>query len=117
VAATVRHRAKVRRVTRRGSIMRRFCTALVGNSRLSCMIRGASLLRIRCHPPTMRESMSTIDARPAAPFATAAIAPEKRSELQALVDSRRPGFSLTAPFYTDRQLFDLDMRAVFGRHW
>ena len=61
--------------------------------------------------------MSTIDARPAAPFATAAIAPEKRSELQALVDSRRPGFSLTAPFYTDRQLFDLDMRAVFGRHW
>lgn len=61
--------------------------------------------------------MAAIDAISAAPVTTPDIAPEKLAELQALVESRRPGFSLTAPFYTDRQLFDLDMRAIFGQHW
>jgi Rieske 2Fe-2S family protein len=34
-----------------------------------------------------------------------------------LIDRRTPGHSLEAPFYTGRDVFDLDMAAVFGTHW
>ncbi len=34
-----------------------------------------------------------------------------------LVARRRPGFSLAAPFYTSQEFFDLDLEAIFGRHW
>ena len=30
---------------------------------------------------------------------------------------RRPGHSLEAAFYTSQDVFDLDMRLIFGRHW
>lgn len=33
------------------------------------------------------------------------------------VAHRVAGYSLEAPFYTDQEFFDLDMAAVFSRHW
>lgn len=60
---------------------------------------------------------TTPAARAAARTATARIEPEKLAELKALVDARESGLSLEAPFYTDPQMFDLDMQAVFGRSW
>ncbi|MBI3900175.1 MAG: aromatic ring-hydroxylating dioxygenase subunit alpha [Gammaproteobacteria bacterium] len=38
-------------------------------------------------------------------------------DLPALIADRKPGYSLEAPFYTSREVFDLDMDAIFGRHW
>lgn len=35
----------------------------------------------------------------------------------ALVARRRPGHALEGPFYTSPELFDLDVEAVFARHW
>ena len=40
-----------------------------------------------------------------------------QSGLDALVARRRPGHSLEAAFYTSQDVFDLDMRLIFGRHW
>ena len=37
--------------------------------------------------------------------------------IESLVKSRAIGYSLEAPFYTDRKLFDLDIEAVFAKHW
>ncbi len=37
--------------------------------------------------------------------------------LDALIARRRPGYSLEAPFYTSRAVFDLDLDLIFGRHW
>jgi glycine betaine catabolism A len=34
-----------------------------------------------------------------------------------LIDSRLPGWSLPAPFYTSQECFDLDMDAIFANHW
>ncbi|HEY0883885.1 MAG TPA: aromatic ring-hydroxylating dioxygenase subunit alpha, partial [Ramlibacter sp.] len=34
-----------------------------------------------------------------------------------LIAGRRAGHSLDAPFYTSQEMFDLDMEAIFGRHW
>lgn len=42
---------------------------------------------------------------------------EQLSEIKALFDNRRIGFSLDAPFYTDPTIFNLDMEGVFGAHW
>ena len=39
------------------------------------------------------------------------------SEIKALFDDRRIGFSLDAPFYTDPTVFNLDMEGIFGTHW
>lgn len=38
-------------------------------------------------------------------------------ELRAMILRRRQGHSLEAPFYLSEQVFDLDMQAIFGRHW
>lgn len=38
-------------------------------------------------------------------------------QLQELLDRRRVGYSLEAPFYTDRGVFDADMEGIFGEHW
>jgi glycine betaine catabolism A len=35
----------------------------------------------------------------------------------ALVGRRVPGYSLEAPFYTSQEIFDLDMEAIFTKHW
>src|SRR5690242_20246030 len=34
-----------------------------------------------------------------------------------LIARRRPGYTLEAPFYTSREIFDLDLDLIFGRHW
>jgi Rieske 2Fe-2S family protein len=38
-------------------------------------------------------------------------------ELRAMILRRRQGYSLEAPFYLAKEVFDLDMEAIFGRHW
>jgi Rieske 2Fe-2S family protein len=37
--------------------------------------------------------------------------------LAALVARQTAGYSLEAPFYTSREVFDLDMAAIFTKHW
>lgn len=39
------------------------------------------------------------------------------SRLWNAVARRRPGHSLEAPFYTDREFFDVDIDAIFSRQW
>ncbi len=34
-----------------------------------------------------------------------------------LLEARRPGYNLPQPFYTDRDVFDYDVREIFGRSW
>lgn len=38
-------------------------------------------------------------------------------DLESLVKGRAVGHSLEAPFYTSREVYELDLAAVFGRHW
>jgi Rieske 2Fe-2S family protein len=38
-------------------------------------------------------------------------------ELAALIASRRPGFTLPAPFYLSNEVFAHDLELIFGRHW
>jgi glycine betaine catabolism A len=38
-------------------------------------------------------------------------------DLSALIASRRPGFTLPAPFYLDPGVFAHDLELIFGRHW
>ena len=40
-----------------------------------------------------------------------------KTPLAALIDNRRPGYSLDAPFYTSPEVFAADMELIFGRHW
>jgi glycine betaine catabolism A len=37
--------------------------------------------------------------------------------LEALLDQRRPGFSLPQAFYLDAEIFAAEMEAVFGAEW
>lgn len=39
------------------------------------------------------------------------------NELRSLIMRRRPLYSLEAPFYQSREIFDLDMDVIFQRHW
>jgi Rieske 2Fe-2S family protein len=38
-------------------------------------------------------------------------------DIRHLIETRRPGYTLEAPFYTSRGVFDLDLAVIFGRHW
>ncbi len=38
-------------------------------------------------------------------------------DVRSLVGRYEPGYSLEAPFYTSREAFDFDMRAIFHEHW
>jgi Rieske 2Fe-2S family protein len=38
-------------------------------------------------------------------------------QLRALIQERRPGWSLAQPFYTGEEIFRLDLDRVFRRHW
>lgn len=40
-----------------------------------------------------------------------------RAEVADLVAGRVPGHSLATPFYASREVFDLDVDLIFGRHW
>jgi Rieske 2Fe-2S family protein len=37
--------------------------------------------------------------------------------IEELLRRRKPGHTLEAPFYTSREIFDLDLDIIFGRHW
>ncbi|AQS84151.1 MAG: aromatic ring-hydroxylating dioxygenase subunit alpha [Acetobacter aceti] len=37
--------------------------------------------------------------------------------LKTLLARRKPGFALEAPFYTDEDIFNEDMKHIFGQHW
>ncbi len=39
------------------------------------------------------------------------------NQVRELIAGRRPGYNLDAPFYTAPEIYDLDMEAIFGRHW
>ena len=43
--------------------------------------------------------------------------PSRTDHLTALVGRRAAGYSLEAPFYTSQDVFDLDMDAIFTKHW
>jgi len=38
-------------------------------------------------------------------------------DIRHLVETRKAGYTLEAPFYTSREVFDLDLAVIFGRHW
>ncbi|NHN88993.1 aromatic ring-hydroxylating oxygenase subunit alpha [Acetobacter conturbans] len=42
---------------------------------------------------------------------------QTKESLQALLARRKPGHALEAPFYTDQDIFDADMKYIFGQHW
>ena len=41
----------------------------------------------------------------------------RHDDLMTLINGRVPGYSLEAPFYTSQDFFDLDMSAIFTKHW
>lgn len=41
----------------------------------------------------------------------------RHDDLMTLISGRAPGHSLEAPFYTSQDIFDLDMSAIFTKHW
>ena len=36
------------------------------------------------------------------------------NEMRAMISRRRPGYSLEAPFYQNKEIFKLDVQAIFG---
>src|SRR3546814_11560732 len=49
-----------------------------------------------------------------------ALEPEKLKvspEVASLVERRPQGRALEAPFYTSREIFEIDMKLLFGQHW
>lgn len=63
---------------------------------------------------TMSQMLSPLPMRQTS---TSRVDAEKIVEIKRLLDTRRQGFSLSAPFYTDPDLFQLDMEAIFGQQW
>ncbi|WP_109473879.1 aromatic ring-hydroxylating oxygenase subunit alpha [Ornithinimicrobium cavernae] len=67
--------------------------------------------------------MTAVDETLTSPGTTAAPAPEPTRpavgipDPAALVARHRPGHALEGPFYTSPEIFDLDIEAVFARHW
>ncbi|HLR83564.1 MAG TPA: Rieske 2Fe-2S domain-containing protein, partial [Nocardioidaceae bacterium] len=39
------------------------------------------------------------------------------TSIERLVETRVPGYALEAPFYTSDEAYDLDIKAIFARHW
>jgi Rieske 2Fe-2S family protein len=62
------------------------------------------------------DSLAAQPRHPVVPGSSAAT-PEPGCELAALIASRRPGFTLPAPFYLDPEIFARDVELIFGRHW
>jgi Rieske 2Fe-2S family protein len=48
---------------------------------------------------------------------TLAGSPVDQHGIAGLLARRRPGQALEAPFYLSREVYDLDVAAIFGRHW
>lgn len=40
-----------------------------------------------------------------------------RDDVRTLLARRKSGHTLEAPFYTSREIYDLDLALIFGRHW
>ncbi|GAA2006487.1 aromatic ring-hydroxylating dioxygenase subunit alpha [Brevibacterium samyangense] len=64
----------------------------------------------------------TSPATPSTPSTTRSTAPRPQtgpalSAIAQLVAERPVGHSLAAPFYTDPDIYDLDMEEIFGKHW
>src|SRR5581483_8290630 len=38
-------------------------------------------------------------------------------DISSLIAHRRPGYTLPAPFYLSPEVFERDVRLIFGRHW
>lgn len=38
-------------------------------------------------------------------------------DVASLIAARRPGYTLAAPFYRSKEIFDLDLDVIFARHW
>jgi glycine betaine catabolism A len=51
------------------------------------------------------------------PKVPAVMAQQQTLDIASLIARRRPGYSLEAPFYTSREIFDLDLELIFSRHW
>jgi len=45
------------------------------------------------------------------------ITADNRQYLSDLIARRRPGHSLEQAFYTSREVFEADLKLIFGRHW
>ena len=39
------------------------------------------------------------------------------ADVRAMIERRAKGYTLEAPFYTNEAIYDLDMEAIFKRHW
>jgi glycine betaine catabolism A len=39
------------------------------------------------------------------------------ADIESLVKGRAVGYSLEAPFYISREVFELDLAAIFAKHW
>jgi glycine betaine monooxygenase A len=50
-------------------------------------------------------------------FETPMTTADSRRLLSELIARRRPGHSLEQAFYTSREVFEADLRLIFGRHW
>ena len=71
----------------------------------------------------MRDGCVQATDRPSAkllkeiPLTTATTSSTASHDVEALVAARKPGYSLAAPFYLSKEVFDLDIQAVFASHW
>jgi Rieske 2Fe-2S family protein len=45
------------------------------------------------------------------------MARDPRTTVESLLAARRRGHSLEAPFYTDPEIFALDLEHIFQKHW
>ena len=62
---------------------------------------------------TSREmELTAVNLAPTLKGFPAGFSGERLDEVRRLLDTRRTGFSLEAPFYTDDHLFNLDMQAL-----
>src|SRR5262249_30415607 len=59
------------------------------------------------NPPTTRESGWRIDL----------ITTTSTADIESLVNGRAVGYSLEAPLYVNREVYELDLEAIFAKHW
>src|SRR5215469_15564188 len=45
------------------------------------------------------------------------LATMSRQHLEALLNSRKPGFALPGAFFTDESLYAVELEGIFARHW
>lgn len=45
------------------------------------------------------------------------VSSSRAADIESMVARREVGYSLEAAFYTSREVYDLDLDVIFGRHW